>query len=216
MKMGFTSMDDDSKAFSRRLSTSKISEKDSMKLHTDLTKLFLLVFMLLAAIVGGYKKSAYNKPSNLLSNSINKSLKQSFKASLEGSVSLKDSTLSTFRSRQIYSPEDGLTVLSDRRFSDQAPFDAVSAIESLHDKANLIEYDREDMYGHPTRHFSGIYKSAVNDSSIAHIFEYWIDMRNLLPVRLSIAKVERNVSTDSEGNPVSREIYLNIRYHDWR
>ena len=215
MKMGLTSLDNDNKDSSRRRAFDSISESSSMKIHTDLTRLFLLVFMLLAAIVGGHFNRVSNKPSNLLSRSIDKSLKQTFNASMEGSITLKDSTLSTFRSRQIYSPEKGISVSSIIRSTDNAPLDALSAIESLRNAENITEYNKEDMYGHPTRHFSGTFNSTADDSLTAYVFEYWIDMRSLLAVRMNIAKVERNVLTDSEGNTFSKETYLNIRYYGW-
>ena len=214
--MGFTNFDDDNKVISRRRVSETKPEKDSIKLHTDLTRLLLLIFMLLAALLGGYIKTVTNKPTNVLEKSIDKSLKQSFKASMEGSTVIKDSTVCNFRSRQIYTPETGLSILSSIRSSDRAPFDAVSAIESLRLAGRLTEYNKEDMYGHPTRHFSGTINPARNDSSVVCIFEYWIDMKSFLAVRLSIARVERNVSTDTSGNPLSKETYINIRYHDWR
>ena len=216
MKMGFTSLDDNNKDFSRRRVPVLKTEDSSMKLHSDLSRLLLFVFMLLAAIVGGHFNKVSNKPSNVLSRSINKSLKLTFKASLEGSITLKDSTLCTFRSRQIYSPEKGLSVLSNIRSADQAPLDVLSALESLRNAENITEYNKEDMYGHPTQHFSGTFNLDGDNDSIAYVFEYWIDMRSLLAVRINIAKVERNVLTDSEGNTFSKETYLNIRYYDWR
>ena len=216
MKMGLTSLDNDDKAFSRRLAPDSKFESSSMKLHTDLSRLLLFVFMLLAAIVGLHFNKVSNKPSNVLSRSINKSLKQTCKASLEGSITLKDSTLNTFRSRQIYSPEKGLSVSSNIRSANHALLDAVNAIESLRSAENITEYDKEDMYGHPTRHFSGTFNYDGDRDLTAYVFEYWIDMRSLLAVRINIAKVERNVITDSDGNTFSKETYLNIRYYDWR
>ena len=71
------------------------------------------------------------------------------------------------------------------------------------------------MYGHGTRHFSGSFKLPEDDASAVNIFEYWIDMRSLLPVRVNIVQLERNVSTDSEGNSVSKEMYMTIRYSNW-
>lgn len=188
----------------------------SAKNQTDLARLFLLSCMLIAAIFGGYYNSVSNKPEMIIKRSVNKSLKRSFRASMEGSASLKGSIKNIYRGHQKYDPERGLSILSDTSSSNQAPFDAVKAIEMLRYAKNATEYAREDMYGHGTRHLGGSLKLPGDDGSVAHVFEYWIDMRSLLAVRLDIAKVVRNVSIDSEGNPVSKEIYINFRYHDWR
>ncbi len=216
MKIGLTSMDDNNKDFSRRNIPVSQIEDSTIKLHTDLSILSLLVFMILAAVAGGHFYSVSNKPSNVLSRSINKSLKQTFKASIEGSITLKDSTLSTFRSRQVYSPEKGLSVLFYTRSAEQSPFDAVSAVESLRNAENITEYEKEDMYGYPARHFSGTFNLEGDNDSTAHVFEYWVNMRSLLSVRINIAKVERNILTDSKGDTFSKETYLNIRYYDWQ
>jgi len=186
------------------------------KNQADLAKLFLLLCMLIAAIMGGYYNSISDKPANVIKRSIKKSLKRSFRASMEGSVSLKGSITNIYRSHQKYDPEHGLSILSDTGSSNKAPFDAVKAIEILRYSKNAIEYDREDMYGHGTRHFWGSLKLPSDADSIAHVFEYWIDIRSFLAVRLDIVEVVRNVSIDSEGNSVSEETYINFRYHDWR
>ena len=88
-------------------------------------------------------------------------------------------------------------------------------MESILHAENAVEYEREDMYGHGTRLFSGSLKFPGDDDSVACVFKYWIDIRSHLAVRLHIAKVERNVSTFSDGEPASRVTYINIRYHDW-
>ena len=188
----------------------------SAKNQTDLTKLFLFSCMLIVAILGGYYNSVSDKPANIIKRSIKKSLKRSFRASMEGSESLKGSITNTYRSHQKYDPEQGPSILSDINSSNQVPYNAAEAIEILHYAKNAIEYEREDMYGHGTRHFWGSLKLPGDDDSVAHVFEYWIDMQSLLAVRLDIVKVVRNVSIDSKGNPVSKEIYINFRYHDWR
>ena len=215
MGFGFYNFGDKSEASSRRRGSASKYSKGTAAVESDLSRLFLLSFMLLAAIFGGYYNSVSNIPSRIIKKSIDKSLKHSFRASLEGSTSLKNSILSTYRSHQKYNPEEGHSILPNIGSSDRAPFDAVSAMESILHAENAVEYGREDMYGHGTRLFSGSLKFPGDDDSVACVFKYWIDIRSHLAVRLHIAKVERNVSTFSDGEPASRETYINIRYHDW-
>jgi len=188
----------------------------SAKNQADLAKLFLLSCMLIAAILGGYYNSISDRPENVIKRSIKKSLKRSFRASIQGSASLKGNIANIYRSHQKYDPENGLSMISDTSSSNQVPYNASNAIEILRYTKNAAEYAREDMYGHGTRHLGGTLKLPGDADSIAHVFEYWVDMRSLLAVRLDIAKVVRNVSIDSKGNSVSREIYINFRYYDWR
>jgi len=216
MGFGFYNFGDKSEVSSRRSGSESKYGKGTATIESDVSRLFLLAFMLLAAIFGGYYSSVSNRPSRVIKKSIEKSLKHSFMASLEGSVSLKNSILSTYRSRQKYNPEEGHSILSNTGSSNQAPFDAVSAMKSIIHAENAVEYDREDMYGHGTRQFSGSLKLPGDDDSVACVFKYWIDIQSHLAVRLQIAKVERNVSTFSNGDPASRETYINIRYFDWR
>jgi len=100
--------------------------------------------------------------------------------------------------------------------SNGLPFDSVETLKELARAQNVHEHDKQDMYGHGTRHFSGTLPPVVDNDRIARVFDLWIDVRNFLPVRLSITQVERGAGSDAAGNPVSRETYLNIRYFGWR
>ena len=80
----------------------------------------------------------------------------------------------------------------------------------------MVEYEKEDMYGYGTRRFSGPLPTPGDNESGAGMFEYWINIRTYLAVRLIISLVDRNVEFDSRGNPISKETYINIRYYDWQ
>ena len=97
----------------------------------------------------------------------------------------------------------------------EAPFNAFSAIEALMYAQHITEHEKEDMYGYGTRHFSGSIVFPEENDSVSFMFEYWIDMRVLQPVRLIVSKVERDKAFDIQQNPVSRVTYLNIRYFNW-
>jgi len=214
MKMSLLTIGDDSNLCTPRYIPRSGHDKDPVKLHADLARLVLYMFMAVAAFIGWYFHNKANEPLALLNTSINRSLGRAFRASLEGSITLRDSTLSVFRTRQIYAPREGVSVLSDIRSADDAPFDAVTSLEILRHADYIVEYEKEDMYGHPTRHLNGTITDKNTESTV-RVFDYWIDMKSLLAVRIIIAQVERNVLTDDEGNSYAKETYINIRYHSW-
>ena len=215
MNIGQLNLNGESKDFPGRRNLTSKFEGGTAKYESDISRLVLLIVMLIAAIIGGNINSVSNQPLKVVKRSIDKSLKRSFMASLEGETSLKDSVLSVYRSRQQYYPDHGISMISNDRSSNPAPLDALMAFELISRCNNIIEHNKEDMYGHGTRHFSGSFKLQEDDTSAVNIFEYWIDMLNHLPVRVNIVKIERNVSTDSEGNSVSKEMYITIRYFNW-
>ncbi|MFC1541891.1 hypothetical protein ACFL50_05525 [Candidatus Latescibacterota bacterium] len=212
MKFGFykfgSESDSSSQSGSRR--------KGTVEIESDLSRLFLLAFMLLAAIFGWYLSKSSSEPSYVLTNSIEKTLQQTFRASLEGTISIRGNVLESYRSHQRYNPENGLSVISDEGSTAQAPVDPVSAMELILQSENIIENDMEDMYGHGTRHFSGALKLDSDNKSVGGIFHYWTDMKTLLAVRLEIAKVERDIITQDNPEPASRETYINIRYYEFQ
>ncbi len=212
MKFGFYKFGSESNSSSNDRSYGK----GSAGMESDLSRLFLLAFMLLAWIVGSYVSKYSHAPSHVFENSIEKTLQQSFRASLEGKVSFRGDDLATYRSHQRYSPDNGMSVISDDGSFGHAPVDPLSALELILQTENITESDMEDMYGHGTRHFSGVLKFDGDNESVGGIFNYWMDNRTNLAVRLSIAKVERNITTQDNPEPASREIYINIRYYNFR
>ena len=127
---------------------------------------------------------------------------------------MKTVALAFYRNRQSYTPEHGITVSHGSDGGNEPPFDALSALKALEYARNVTEHDREDMYGHGTRHFDGLLELPGGNPSVVHSFEYWIDMRTYRAVRLIITEERRNVAVDDEGNSVSKETYLNIWYHE--
>jgi hypothetical protein len=196
----------------------KIS-KDS-KVYTDtpqknnLTRAFFLVILLLSFLFGLYINNKFNQPINIVERSLKNSLNKPFHSSLEGYISLKDSTEKSFRTREVFNPEKGITVLRANKTSDISPLNSREAINLLEKITNVNELKKEDMYGAGTRHFTGEFKS-LSDGNSSSMFELWIDMANYLPVRLILIKIQRNASKDSTGSPVSRITNLNIRYYKW-
>ena len=199
----------------RRLSGHEDKTGNTNYYH-DLPRLILLLFMMFAAIAGYYYKSCSNKPERVIARSAEKMLDYPFRASLEGSVRLKTIPLGIFKSRQSYSPQKGLTDLSDAGVTENniPPFDALSALKALSYALDVVEYDMEDMYAHGTRHFAGAFKLPGDTESTVYAFEYWIDLRTRQAVRLIITKVERNAAINDRGEPVSKETYINIWYYE--
>ena len=174
MNLGKLGLDEEITSSARSAGSIKKHLKGTAKVESDIARLLLLVFMLMAAVAGNYYKKFSNQPMYILRKSINKTLKQPFRASIEGSSSLKDSTLCIYRNRQRYTPENGVTLLSDAGSGTPLPFDAAEALGFLRYSQNPREYNRQDMYGYATRHFSGSFKLAGDDDSVAYVFEYWI------------------------------------------
>jgi len=192
---------------------------DGDTFHNDLPRLMLLLFMLVAAIAGYYVKERGNRPERVIARSVESMLESPFRASLEGSCRLRNITLDIYRYRHSYRPGGGLSETpvfagSDGESSGESkpPFDPLSALEALAYAENVREFDREDMYGHGTRHFDGVLNMPGDDERTACVFEYWLDIRTLKAVRLIITKAERNVGVDDRGNTIPRETFVNIRY----
>ncbi|MFC1692281.1 hypothetical protein ACFL1R_02110 [Candidatus Latescibacterota bacterium] len=223
MNIGQFDLNGDKDIVSRRRRSETDQGSGSGTFYHDLPRLILLLVMLLAAIFGRmYFKNA-NQPIKIVGRSLKKSVNHSFHASLEGTTRLRNAILGNYRNRQQYTPDRGLSKSPEKNLKSQnrypissAPFDALSAIESLHYAQNIFEHNKEDMYGHGTRHFSGLLHIPGSGDSLGHMFEYWINMRTLLPVKLTISRVERNVDVNKYGEPISRTTFLNIRYHNWR
>ena len=170
----------------------------------------------MAGFAIGFIVNAYsNSARTILRGSVNKMEKLTFRASIEGKISLRDSTLAQYRYRQVYVPGKGISTVSNLAGGNgEAPLNALNYLESLRKTEQVKEDDRQDMYGHPTRHFYGVVRVAESGkaASSSYYFEYWVDMRDLKPVRLTLSKAERNSAVDSKGDPIATETYLNIRY----
>ncbi|MCE5250829.1 hypothetical protein LLG96_11475 [bacterium] len=195
--------------------------KKSKGYQDDLPRLILLLLMLLAAVIGGYYNKISDQPIKIVNRSLKKSLGQPFRASLEGETTISDSIINTYRDHQSYTPGKG-TASPARTGGYYSAitvpaffFDAAGILEELRNSLKVSEGDREDMYGHGTRHFSGSLKPAGAPDSVICVYEYWIDIRSRLAVRLSVTVVERNAVPRVDDEPMSRVTYINIRYHDW-
>ncbi len=186
--------------------------------YHDMPRLLLLLAMLLAAVVGYVVKQKNNTPDEIIRRSVETMLARPFRTSLEGVSTLKNIPLGYYRSRHSYHPEQGLTenpLVPGSGVSDakEPPFDPVTALEALSHLSSVNENDREDMYGHGTRHFDGVLAlPGVDDESTVTVFEFWVDMRNLQAVRLVLTTIERNIAVDDRGRTFNKETYLNIRY----
>ena len=222
MNIGRFNLEEDRKSSSGRRIFRPDPERSKQSYYHDLPRLFLLLFMLLAAILGYYVKEYKNNPIRVITRSWEKTLKHSFKASLEGSTVMRNTVLGVYRNRQRYTSEKGIILPGDASENSgilppyKPPYDAKSALELLRYARDAVEYDREDMYGYGTRHFSGLISLPDDSESGTRIFEYWVNIRTLLTVRLIITHVERNLDIDKRGIPINKEMYINIRYYDWR
>ncbi len=182
----------------------------------DLPRLLLLLFMLMAATFGGICNHYTNSPVKIVKRSMTRTVEHPFRASLEGSTALKSISLASYRERQQYTPETGLAAEIIERPSDGdvPPFDALTALLALEYADAVVEHDREDMYGHGTRHFSGSLALPGMSEDMVYVFEYWCDIRTYRAVRLIVTEAERNAAVDDRGNAISRETYINIWFYD--
>jgi len=183
----------------------------------DVSNVILLIITLLSAICGGYYSNYSNQPLNVIDSSLKKTGNKQFRASVESSTTIGDSVISNFKSHQRYFPGHGLVTSSGSPLSGEGmEHDSLSAFRIFSHTTFIREQKRQDMYGNPTRHYSGSYRLPDDGDSTVHAFEYWINMRKLLPVRLVITTVVRNVAVDDENEPISRITYTNIGYSYWR
>jgi hypothetical protein len=182
----------------------------------DWPRLVLLFLVMLGFAIGFILHFHSNNPRNVLRDSVNKTVKKPFQASIEGENSLGDSTLATFRYRQAYTPGKGITATSfTAENRGEAAFNSLDALEFIRDPSSVTEVKRQDMFGHPTRHFYGEFRKPGGNKALntLYTYEYWVDMQSLKAVRLSISSVVRNVAVDARGDSLASESYLNIRYH---
>ncbi|MFA6471026.1 MAG: hypothetical protein WCU00_03210 [Candidatus Latescibacterota bacterium] len=194
---------------------SSTSSRPKGDLSSDWPRLALLLLVMAGFGIGFIVNVHSNNPKNILRDSVRKMEKQTFRASIEGKTSLRDSTLAQYRYRQLYAPGKGIsTIFNPSESKTEVSLNALSLLKSLRNPEKVKEDDRQDMYGHPTRHFYGVTRVAISDNAVSSscYFEYWIDMRDLRAVRISFSKADRNSAVDSAGNSISTETYLNIRY----
>ena len=180
----------------------------------DLSRIVLLLILGLAALAGYFFKSHYNKPMNVIKSSISKTISKPYKASIEGKTSLQDSIIDVYRERESYVPEKGPATESSPG-SAASPLNTRIALDMVRDATRVFETDREDMYGHPSRHFYGeiTLKNSNPGLPSGYYFEYWADMRNLAAVRLMLTGVRRDVAVNAKGDSVSAETMVNIRFY---
>ncbi len=172
------------------------------------------ILFLKAVVIGFFLNSHFNNPRYLLRNSVSILEKKPFNASVEGQESLGDSVIAKYRYRQAYTPSKGITTISVQSGTEsQIPFNTLFYLGLLKNPLKVKEDDRQDMYGHPTRHFNGVFDiDGTQKGSISSYFEYWIDMRNQRPVRLTISIVSRNAIVNVKGDSLSAVTYLNFRF----
>ncbi len=185
-------------------------------LQSDLPRLLLVLFMLAATGAGWFYDSWRNDPARLVTRSAAAALEQPFLASLEGAVTLRDTVLETYRSRQEYVSGSVVTYQSGGPGGDAFPLNAREALRILLDVSSAAREGREDMYGHGTQRFSGTISAAHDSLRTDTTFRLWIDINTNLPVRLELASEQRNAGFDVEGTAVSLIATLNIRYFGWR
>lgn len=183
-------------------------------LTDDLSRLILLLIVLAAAGVGYKYNSHRNSPGNLLNMSVKRTLKSPFMASIEGQTSSRDTVLEKFRSRETVTPGKSVIVTSSTG-TGSAPINSRKILEMVGVAAKKWELKREDMYGHPTRHFYGyvIDVNALTGQPQRYYFEYWADLRNLTAVRALLRGVGRNPEIHAPKYSTGIETYLNVRYY---
>ncbi len=176
----------------------------------DLSRLILLVIVLAATAVGFFYHSYANNPVKILRSSVKKTLIFPYSTSIEGRCAIGDSVLASYRFREIYTPGKDMRTLSAP--GDVLPENSAALLDRLKKVRLVKELDREDMYGHPTRHFYGELAGGFGGGSSNGYFEYWMDFKDFKAVRLVLSGVVRNVCADAEGDSLSRETSLNILF----
>ncbi len=176
----------------------------------DLSRFILLLVILAATVAGYFFHSHVNNPANILRSSVKKTLKLPYTASIEGRCAVGDSVLSFYRSREYYTPGKELRVLSAP--GEVHPENSRALLDRLMKVRKVKELDREDMYGHPTRHFYGELTGGFGSEGSNGYFEYWVDFKDSKAVRLLLSGVVRNVAVSARGDSLSRETSLNILF----
>lgn len=189
---------------------------NTAQLETDLARLGLLVFMVIAAFIGSHITNYFNRPDVVVRGAVKKTLRQSHQVTFEGSVSIGKRELAMYRMQQSYDPDTGLTVSASAGNSNDPPFDAVEVLELIRGVESYTEHPMQDMYHRATRHYSGTVADPNGDEQVTYVFNCWVESQKGHMVRVSFAGVRRNAGTAPNGEPISEETYLNIRYHDYR
>ncbi len=215
MELGKINLDEDGLGSSRRFDRADSSEGSDAFYH-DLPRLVLIVLMLLAALLGWYVKSQAEKPEKVIVRAAETMLKTTFAASLEGTQGLKSILLARYRTHQVYRPGKGIENANpdQSQQGDEAPFDALSAIEALKSAKDIVEHDREDMYGHGTRHFSGTVASPPDSSVSPLTFDVWIGIKTHRIHRIILKRSEPSTAFDDKGHAVPKTTWINIWYRD--
>ena len=179
----------------------------------DLSRLILLFLIFCALVVGYFINSRANDPHRLLRESVELTIRSRYIASIEGKTSIGDSVIAVYRSREAYRPGIGVSELFSAG-DGTPPFTSLDLLGCVRSAVRAKELKREDMYGHPTRHFYGEYTNRPGGNSEGNggYFEFWMDFKNHSAVRLTVTTVRRNVTMNAAGDSLSRVIYLNIRY----
>ncbi len=185
----------------------------AVKSRADLERLVFLILLVIVFFIGLFYHLANNTPVAVLTSSVDRALRRPFRISLEGGVSINRRSLEAYRVHYYYQPGDSLAV-EPPVISAMPPIDPVTALNLIRAVPNPREYIRQDMYSQPTRHLGGTWHDAA-DSSKVYIFNLWLNISSRDIVRLEISGVQRNVDVDRNGDPVSRETYLNMRYFDY-
>lgn len=198
----------------KRMQSEHASPKNPFRGVDDLSRLILFGILAVIALVGYFYDSHINKPQNVLVKSVEKTLGKSFRMSIEGKTSLQDSTIARYRSRESYYPGRNSKV-ETMPGAGPAPFGALEIMDLIRNAARSTEMKKEDMYGKPTRHFSGetFRKTPVPGMPAGYYFEYWADMRNLAAVRIMLTGVCRDVAVNARGDSISSETVINVGFY---
>lgn len=180
-------------------------------LENDWSRVLLFAIVGLAALFGLWHASAANKPQHVLRESVSRTVRGPFTASIEGRVTIGDSLVATYRTRESSVPGRGISVQSDAG-SARAPYNSRELLDLLRDASRVVELGREDVYGHPARHFSGELPNGATGFTGGCRIEFWADMRNLSAVRLVMLGVHRGAAVDARGDSLPGVTSLTIRY----
>jgi hypothetical protein len=202
------------RGYSGRKSNEPVTDRRSGGHTEDWSRPALFLFLFCAFVIGLFLNSRATDPLRRVRASIVLTLSKPYSASIEGKTIIGDSTIAVFRTRETYKPGAGIS----ETFSageHNPPFTSLQLLERVRTAGNIKETRRQDMYGRPSRHFTGSLSPTEGEGTGKKeriYFEYWMDYRDNTAVRLTLSTVIRDVAVSAAGDTLSQATYFNIRY----
>ena len=182
----------------------------------DNARIVLVFFLFLFLFVGFFVGQYIRNPDRMVANSVKKALNFPFVASMEGETSIKGYPVAWHRSRQNYDPRSGISAVTVPEVArdDSCPctIDAASALKLILGSNKIKKIGRDSIFGHAACGYRGNYSAKNGKTSEFGEFEYWMDIRSYLPVRITMTYSR---AEDKNSQPGNRKTSIDIRYFGW-